>query len=73
MPVICITGPRQSGKTTLVKHLFGDYKYYNLEFQKHSYNHKLNSKLYFLRDSNGNEIDLILKKVERIDLQELFP
>ncbi len=35
MPVICITGPRQSGKTTLVKHLFGDYKYYNLEFPEH--------------------------------------
>ena len=32
MPVICVTGPRQSGKTTLVKYLFPDYKYYNLEF-----------------------------------------
>lgn len=29
--VIIITGPRQSGKTTLCKHLFPDYKYYNLE------------------------------------------
>lgn len=29
--VIIITGPRQSGKTTLCKHLFKDYKYYNLE------------------------------------------
>lgn len=35
MPVICITGPRQSGKTTLVKYLFPDYKYYNLEFPEH--------------------------------------
>ncbi len=29
--IIFITGPRQSGKTTLVKHLFKDFKYYNLE------------------------------------------
>lgn len=35
MPVICVTGPRQSGKTTLVKYLFPDYKYYNLEFPEH--------------------------------------
>jgi uncharacterized protein len=35
MPVICITGPRQSGKTTLVRHLFPDYQYYNLEFPEH--------------------------------------
>lgn len=26
-----ITGPRQTGKTTLCRHLFGDYAYYNLE------------------------------------------
>lgn len=26
-----ITGPRQAGKTTLCRHLFGDYSYYNLE------------------------------------------
>jgi len=30
-PVIQITGPRQSGKTTLVKELFSDYEYKNLE------------------------------------------
>ncbi len=35
MPVICVIGPRQSGKTTLVKYLFPDYKYYNLEFPEH--------------------------------------
>ncbi len=29
--VISITGPRQSGKTTLVKKIFSDYKYFNLE------------------------------------------
>lgn len=30
-PVISVTGPRQSGKTTLVKKLFPNYKYVNLE------------------------------------------
>jgi len=32
IPVIALTGPRQSGKTTLVKSLFPDYSYLNLEF-----------------------------------------
>ncbi len=32
LPVIAITGPRQSGKTTLVKALFPNYEYINLEF-----------------------------------------
>lgn len=31
MPVVSITGPRQSGKTTLAKQLFPDYTYANLE------------------------------------------
>lgn len=30
-PVIAITGPRQSGKTTLIKNIFPDYLYFNLE------------------------------------------
>jgi len=30
-PVICLTGPRQSGKTTLVKSVFSDYAYVSLE------------------------------------------
>lgn len=31
MPILTITGPRQSGKTTLVKTAFPDYNYVNLE------------------------------------------
>jgi len=31
MPVITLTGPRQSGKTTLVKQCFSDFTYINLE------------------------------------------
>lgn len=34
VPVITITGPRQSGKTTLVKELFPDFTYVNLEDKK---------------------------------------
>lgn len=30
-PVIIVTGPRQSGKSTLCRHLFSDYNYTNLE------------------------------------------
>lgn len=30
-PVVVVTGPRQSGKTTLIKKLFPDYLYFNLE------------------------------------------
>ena len=30
-PVIAITGPRQSGKTTLIRSIFSDYRYFNLE------------------------------------------
>ena len=30
-PVISLTGPRQSGKTTLLKDVFPDYQYFNLE------------------------------------------
>lgn len=31
MPIISITGPRQSGKTTLARHCFPEYTYVNLE------------------------------------------
>lgn len=30
-PVLTITGPRQSGKTTLIKSLFLDYQYFSME------------------------------------------
>lgn len=30
-PIIALVGPRQSGKTTLAKALFPDYKYLSLE------------------------------------------
>lgn len=30
-PVLTITGPRQSGKTTLIKHIYADYQYFSME------------------------------------------
>ena len=30
-PIVTLTGPRQSGKTTLVKPMFPSYNYFNLE------------------------------------------
>ncbi len=30
-PIVALTGPRQSGKSTLIKHLFADYTYISLE------------------------------------------
>ena len=30
-PIVSVTGPRQSGKSTLVQHVFADYEYVNLE------------------------------------------
>jgi predicted AAA+ superfamily ATPase len=30
-PIIAVTGPRQSGKTTLLKNIFSDYRYISLE------------------------------------------
>ncbi len=34
-PVVSVTGPRQSGKTTLLRDAFSDYKYFNLERLDH--------------------------------------
>ncbi|MCX6272980.1 MAG: ATP-binding protein [Bacteroidetes bacterium] len=35
IPVVSVTGPRQSGKTTLTKQVFHDYQYVNLEDPRH--------------------------------------
>ncbi|MDR0899954.1 MAG: ATP-binding protein [Lactobacillaceae bacterium] len=34
MPVLAVIGPRQSGKTTLIREVFPDYEYFNLEKQE---------------------------------------
>lgn len=54
-PVIALTGPRQSGKTTLVRKLFKKYKYVNLEnIEIRSY--AQNDPMAFLEEYQGNLI-----------------
>ncbi len=65
-PVLAITGPRQSGKTTLLKELFSDYRYVSLETP--------NIRAFALEDPVGflNQYDgkVILDEVQRAP--ELF-
>ncbi len=63
-PVITITGPRQSGKTTLCRMLFPDMPYANLEGIEER-NFAVSDPKGFLarftfRDSKGNEVDVIM-------------
>jgi uncharacterized protein len=62
MPVICITGPRQSGKTTLVKNIFPSYQYYNLEFPEHR-QFAQNDAISFLK---GIDKGIIIDEVQRV-------
>jgi hypothetical protein len=61
-PILAITGPRQSGKTTLLKTLFGDYRYISLE--------NPNTRSFALEDPVGflNQYDqqVILDEVQRV-------
>lgn len=62
MPVICVLGPRQSGKTTLVKFLFPDYKYYNLEFPEHR-QYAQTDAVGFLKDIDDG---IIIDEIQRV-------
>lgn len=55
MPVVSITGPRQSGKTMLARHLFPDFKYVNLE-NLETRDFALNDPAGFLRAQNGGAV-----------------
>jgi predicted AAA+ superfamily ATPase len=65
-PVVSITGPRQSGKTTLVRHVFKDYHYVSLEDP--------DARLYAQSDPRGflsnHPEGLIIDEVQRVP--ELF-
>jgi len=65
-PVLTLTGPRQSGKTTLLKNEFPDYKYFNLERIDHR-EMILNDPIGFL-NSQGPKV--IFDEAQRIP--ELF-
>ena len=59
--VICVTGPRQSGKSTLLKHLFPTYKEYSMK-DVHIREFALNDPVAFLQQpSEGMFIDEIHK------------
>ncbi len=57
MPIISITGPRQSGKTTLAKVCFPDYDYYNLENPSILERAKMDPQSFLTRHSKGIIID----------------
>ncbi len=65
-PIIGVVGPRQSGKTTLAREIFPDYKYINLE--------DITSRRHALEDPNGflslYDKYVILDEVQRVP--ELF-
>jgi predicted AAA+ superfamily ATPase len=53
-PVVSVTGPRQSGKTTLLKNAFPDYKYFNLE--RLDYREMITSDPIGFLKSTGNKV-----------------
>jgi len=61
-PVVVVTGPRQSGKTTLIKSMFPDYEYYNLE-NPQTFNRVKNDPAGFI---NINTTKIIIDEVQRI-------
>ena len=65
-PIVAVTGPRQSGKTTLCRSLFPDYTYVNLE--------KPDTRQFATEDPNGFlaqfKKPVILDEVQRVP--ELF-
>jgi predicted AAA+ superfamily ATPase len=59
MPVISITGPRQSGKTTVAKMCFPHYNYVNLENPDELQNAKSDPRLFLSRFNHGLIVDEI--------------
>ena len=59
MPIISITGPRQSGKTTVAKMCFPDYDYVNLESPDTLEDAKSDPRLFLARHTKGIIIDEI--------------
>lgn len=61
-PVLCVTGPRQSGKSTLIKHIFNGYRRFTLEdYDVRSI--AQNDPLGFLNQTNGG---MIIDEVQRV-------
>ncbi len=65
-PVIVVTGPRQSGKTTMINHLFGDYVKFSLE-DLNVRDFALSDPIAFLKQNvNGMVIDEVQRVPELI-------
>ena len=61
-PVVTITGPRQSGKTTLIRHLFPNHAYFNLETPDIRELAKSDPRK-FLADQNG---PMVLDEIQKL-------
>lgn len=57
MPVVSVTGPRQSGKTTICKEVFPDYFYANLENPETRYFALEDPKQFLAQGEKGMVID----------------
>ena len=62
LPVVTITGPRQSGKTTMIKHLFPEKKYISLENPDNYEIAKTDPRGFLNKHLNG----VILDEVQRV-------
>ena len=70
-PAVAILGPRQSGKSTTAKMLLKDIPSVYLDLQDRVDRNKLSEpELFFVRTSNGAEIDLILERAGQMHLFE---
>ncbi len=63
-PVVTVTGPRQSGKTTLCRAVFSDKPYFSLE--------DLDNRDYARKDPRGFLSEISMKKTHRVLLMKCF-
>ena len=71
-PVITVTGPRQSGKTTLVRNAFKTYEYFNLENPETLLRAKSDPRSIFADLKKGIVIDEVQKAPELLSWAQLF-
>jgi predicted AAA+ superfamily ATPase len=61
-PILLVTGPRQAGKTTLLREMFKDYKYVNLEYVANR-EHASENPVGFLKKHDGR---VIIEEAQRV-------
>ena len=62
--VICLTGPRQSGKSTLIHNLFADYRYYSME----DYEVKAFAESDPVSFLNNSEDGMVIDEIQRVPM-----